>query len=178
MRTLRTLTGFTLIEMLVVVFIIGIITAGVMLSVSITGSDHELQTESERLATLMNYARDAAEIQTRELGLSCSAHGYEFLAFDPRTQLWGSIAEDDALRARKLPAGLTLKLKIETHDVVFTPPNDVDPKKPDVMIFSNGDLSSFELTVERDGAARSVTLAVDDKGHIATTASADKGKAS
>jgi len=41
MRTLRHRAGFTLIEMLVVVFIIGIITAGVLLSVNITGTDHE-----------------------------------------------------------------------------------------------------------------------------------------
>ena len=38
------------------------------------------------------------------------------------------------------------------------------------MIFSNGDLTAFELTVVREGGARSVTLALDDKGHIATTA--------
>ena len=75
MRTLRPPAGFTLIEMLVVVFIIGIVAAGVMLSVNLTGTDHELETESERLATLMNYARDAAEIQTREFGLACSASG-------------------------------------------------------------------------------------------------------
>jgi general secretion pathway protein H len=174
MRTFRHPAGFTLIEMLVVVFIIGIIAAGVLLSVSITGTDHELQTESERLATLMNYARDEAEMQTRELGLACSASGYEFYAFDPRTALWGSIQEDDALRARTLPAGLTLKLNVEGHDIVFKPPNKTDPKKPDVMIFSNGDLSAFELTVVRDGATRSVKLALDDKGHIATTASPEK----
>ena len=79
-----------------------------------------------------------------------------------------------ALRARTLPAGLTLKLNVEGHDIVFKPPNKTDPKKPDVMIFSNGDLSAFELTVVRDGATRSVKLAVDDKGHIATTASPEK----
>jgi general secretion pathway protein H len=174
MRTLHPPAGFTLIEMLVVVFIIGIIATGVLLSVSITGTDHELQTESERLATLMNYARDEAEIQTRELGLACSANGYAFYAFDPRTALWDNITEDDALRARTLPAGLTLRLNVEGHDIVFKPPNKEDPKKPDIMIFSNGDLSAFELTVVRDDAVRTVKLAVDDKGHIATIAPPEK----
>jgi type II secretion system protein H len=174
MRTLRFPAGFTLIEMLVVVFIIGIISAGVMLSVNITGTDHELQTESERLATLMNYARDAAEMQTREFGLACSATGYVFYAFDPRTALWGNVTEDDALRARNLPAGLTLKLNVEGHDIVFKPPNQEDPKKPDIMIFSNGDLSAFVLTVVRDEAARSVKVAADDRGNIAATAVPEK----
>jgi type II secretion system protein H len=103
--------GFTLIEMLVVVFIIGIIAAGVLLSVNLTGTDHELQTESERLATLMNYARDEAEMQTREFGLACSATGYAFYAFDPRTALWGSVTEDDALRPRILPAGSHVQIE-------------------------------------------------------------------
>ena len=169
MRTSRTTAGFTLIEILVVVFIIGIMTAGVLLSVNLTGSDHELQTESERLAALMTYARDAAEMQTRELGLACSAQGYEFLAFDARTGQWGSIQEDDALRARKLPAGLLIHLTVEAHDIVFKPPLATDVKKPDVMIFSNGDISSFELNMAREGVTRGVKLAVDDKGHIAAT---------
>jgi general secretion pathway protein H len=172
MRTSRPAAGFTLIEMLVVVFIMGIVAAGVLLSVNLAGSDHELQTESERLATLMNYARDEAEMQTRELGLACSAKGYEFFAFDPRTALWGSVTEDDALRPRTLPAGLALKLRVEGHDIVFKPVNKEDPKKPDVMIFSNGDLSAFELTLEREGAARSMKLAVDAKGHVAAVAPA------
>lgn len=166
MHTSRSASGFTLIEMLVVVFIIGIIAAGVVLSVGLTGKDHELDTESERIATLMNYARDAAEMQTRELGLACSATGYEFYAFDPRTQLWDSITEDDALHARRLPAGLNLKLRVEGHDVVFKPVNVADPKKPDIMIFSNGDLSDFQLTVQREGATRSVKVATNEKGKI------------
>jgi hypothetical protein len=122
----------------------------------------------------MNYARDTAEIQTREFGLACSTTGYEFYAFDPRTALWGSVTEDEALRARALPAGLTLRLKVEGHDIVFKAPNKEDPKKPDIMIFSNGDLSAFELTVVRDDAARSVKVAVDDKDHIAATAVPEK----
>jgi hypothetical protein len=41
-----------------------------------------------------------------------------------------------------------------------------DDKKvtPQVVIFANGDLSSFEITVVREGGIRSVTLSQDDKG--------------
>jgi len=34
------------------------------------------------------------------------------------------------------------------------------------MIFSNGDLTSFQLTVERQDAGRSITMASNDKGKI------------
>jgi hypothetical protein len=50
--------------------------------------------------------------------------------------------------------------------VVLTRPADAKDKTPQVMIFSNGDLTSFAATLERDGGRRSVTVTEDDKGHV------------
>lgn len=172
--------GFTLIELLVVVTIIGVIVVGVLLSMSAIGRDRELENETERLVTLMNYAREQAELQTRELGLYCGAHRYQFLAFDPLKMQWADIGADDALRARDVPPGLTLSLAVEGRDVVLDKVPDAknvpaDELRPHVMIFSNGDLTSFSLTIARDGAERSATLTPDDQGRIAAQ-TAQQGK--
>jgi len=47
-------------------------------------------------------------------------------------------------------------LNVEGHDIVFKPPSPEDPKKPDIMIFSNGDLSAFgaDRRARRRGAQR------------------------
>jgi general secretion pathway protein H len=202
--------GFTLIEIMVVVVIIGLISAGVLLSVNLTGKDHDLEKESDRLLTLVNYAREEAELQTREIGIIFHNDGYQFVAYDARRGLWREVYEDDVLRLRKLPDGLDVKLIVDARPVVLTPTSDIkptDPKDkkaqaktlkdinslkdaasaghklgedkdsksaleqakkvaPQVTIFSNGDLSSFEVTLERDGGIRSVTLALDDKGQV------------
>jgi general secretion pathway protein H len=200
--------GFTLIEILIVVVIIGIISAGVLLSVNLTGRDRDLEKETDRLLSLVNYAREQAELQTREYGVIFHEDGYQFLTYDARRGLWREIYEDDALRLRKLPDGLDVKLVVESRPVVLVPigeikkpdPNkdkklkslndvksledvaatpghsledkadssfdDVKPVTPQVMIFSNGDLTSFEVTVERENGVRSVTLAQDDKGAL------------
>jgi general secretion pathway protein H len=105
--------GFTLIEILVVVVIIGIVTVGAMLSLSFAGPDRELHTEGDRLADLMNYAQEQGELQTRELGLYCTDHSYRFLAFDARRNLWVPIDDDEALRARTLPDAVKLQLDVE-----------------------------------------------------------------
>jgi len=158
--------GFTLIEILVVLVIIGVITAGVLLSVNITGRDRELEKESDRLLALFKYTREQAELQTREYGVMFQDDGYEFLTYDTRRATWRSVFEDDALTARRLPDGLGFRLVVDARPVVLNRPKDAKDKTPQVMIFSNGDLSSFTATLEREGGARSVTLSEDSKGQV------------
>ena len=162
----RAACGFTLIEILVVVVIIGVLTAGIVLSVNITGRDRELEKESDRLLALFNYAREQAELQTREFGVMFQDDGYEFLTYDTRRDSWRSVFEDDALRARRLPDGLGFKLSVEARPVVLNRPKDAKDKTPQVMIFSNGDLTTFAATLEREGGMRSVTLTQDNKGQM------------
>jgi len=158
--------GFTLIELLVVVVIIGVISAGILLSLGLTGRDRELEKESDRLLALFTYAREQAELQTREYGVLFQHDGYEFLAYDARRAAWRSVFEDEALTARRLPDGLGFRLTVEARPVVLTRPTDAKDKTPQVMIFSNGDLTSFAATLEREGGVRSVTLAQDDTGQV------------
>ena len=158
--------GFTLIEILMVVLIIGLVSAGVLLSFGLTGRDRELEKESDRLLALFNYTREQAELQTREYGVLFEDDGYEFLTYDVHRAIWRSVEEDDALGARRLPDGLGVRLVVEARPVVLSRPKDSEDRTPQVMIFSNGDLTSFSATLERDGGRRSVTLAQDDKGQI------------
>ena len=158
--------GFTLIEIMVVVVIIGVVAALMVLSFTLTGRDRELEKESDRLFALFTYAREQAELQTREYGVLFQDDGYEFLTYDVRRAIWRSVPDDDALVARRLPDGLGVKLTVEARPVVLTRPKDARDKTPQVMIFSNGDLTSFAATLEREGGLRSVTVTQDDQGQV------------
>jgi general secretion pathway protein H len=158
--------GFTLVEILVVVVIIAVVTAGIVLSVNVTGRDRDLEKESDRLLALFKYTREQAELQTREFGIMFQDDGYEFLTYDARRDAWRGVFEDDALRARRLPDGLGFRLSVDARPVVLTRPKDAKDKTPQVMIFSNGDLSTFTATLEREGGVRSVTLTQDSSGQV------------
>lgn len=124
--------GFTLLEILIVVLIIGVVTAGMLLSMSFAGKDTELETESKRLLSLMDYAREQAELQTRDYGIFFGEHGYEFVAYDVRTGAWRPVFEDDALRRRDLPSGLEFKLVVDARPIVLTDDMNIPSgKKPD-----------------------------------------------
>jgi len=158
--------GFTLIEIMVVVVIIGVVAALMVLSFTVTGRDRELEKESDRLFALFTYSREQAELQTREYGVLFQDDGYEFLTYDVRRAIWRSVPDDEALVARRLPDGLGVKLTVEARPVVLTRPKDARDKTPQVMIFSNGDLTSFAATLEREGGLRSVTVTQDDQGQV------------
>jgi general secretion pathway protein H len=158
--------GFTLVEILVVVVIIGVLAAGMLLSVSLTGRDRELEQESTRLVDLFKYAREQGELQTREYGVMFQDDGYQFLVYDAHRGLWREVFEDDALSERKLPDGLTVTLTVDARPVVLKRPKDAKDKTPQVMLFSNGDLSTFSVTLQRDNGVRTVIIAPNEKGEI------------
>jgi general secretion pathway protein H len=158
--------GFTLVEILVVVAIIGVLAAALLLSVSLTGQDRDLEREATRLVDLLRYAREQAGLQTREYGVMFQDDSYEFLVYDPHRALWRDVFEDDALAERKLPDGLTVQLTVDARPIVLKRPKDATDKTPQVMVFSSGELSSFSVTLLRDNGVRSITVAPTDKGEI------------
>jgi type II secretion system protein H len=111
--------GFTLLELMVVVVIIGLVMAGVVISMGATGRDSQLEQERDRLNALISYVRERGALLTLEYGIRCGQHGYRFVYYDNRTMQWLPETLDDTLRVRHLPDGLDLQLIIEGRQVVL-----------------------------------------------------------
>ncbi len=186
-------SGFTLIEILVVIVIIGVIIVGAMLSLGATGKDSQLERERDRLFALMAYVHERGGMLTLEYGIRCGQHGYRFVYFDNITSQWVPETTDDTLRLRRLPAGLSLQLMIEGRPIVLTDKaltlgkrattpaggtvstlgdlsssftDQLADNAPQVLLFSNGETNSFALTITRDGVGRNVTLQSSADGTI------------
>jgi general secretion pathway protein H len=143
--------GFTLIEILVVVVIIGILAVGAVVSVSVIGEDRELERERDRIVAITDYLREQAALQNREFGMRLFDGGYEFLSWDVRTARWEPVADDPLLRQRTLPPGLESRVLVEGRPVILSKRDDKNPT-PQIMLFSSGELNSFELTLRRIGS--------------------------
>ncbi len=68
--------GFTLVEMLVVIFLLGLASAAVVLM--LPGGDSTVRNDAERLAARIAAARDEAVMQARPVAVWTRASGYGF----------------------------------------------------------------------------------------------------
>jgi general secretion pathway protein H len=164
----RVARGFTLLELMIVVFVIGLVTAGVVISFSGERRDEQLEREAERLDALFDYVREQAELQTRDYGFRISNRGYSFVVFDVLANQWRPAEEDDALRERPFPDGIETEVVVEGRKIVLeTKKKDVDDYMPHVLIFSNGDISSFEVILQRDQAVEErARIYSDESGNV------------
>lgn len=156
--------------------VIGIMIAGAILSVNIAGGDRELEKERDRIIAITDYLRDQAALQNREFGMRCFEGGYEFLSFDARKGLWLRLTGDNVTQSRELPAGLELTLRVEGRPVILPPAQVKDDElAPQIMLFSSGDLSLFELTLQRrgGGAARFAPATNSDRIEVRNLAAGE-----
>jgi general secretion pathway protein H len=163
--------GFTLIEILVVVLIIGIMVAGTVLSVGLAHGDRELEEERDRLLALTDYMRDQAALQGREFGLRGFRGGYEFVVFvhdldNPDNGMWQRLENDKMMRPRHLPSGLAMELAVDGRQIVLPEesPQQEDKQElvdlsPQVLLYSSGELNLFELILRRKPAGAGVRIA-------------------
>lgn len=156
--------GFTLIEVMVVIALIGIIVTLVQFNYSGKRPDDILKQESQRFAAIFEVASDYGMLNNIELGLVIKKNSYQFLGFDGIK--WAEIPEQDWLSIVEMPEGIEMSLSLddlpieepllfdantfkEKSEDDFTLMSDEEKEQqiiPEVYLLSGGDISPFSLT--------------------------------
>jgi len=139
--------GFTLLELLVVITIIGILFSFAALSIS-TSSNQDIEAEAQRFVALMRLASDEAIMNTQEMILEVDKHQYSFKILTDQGFVPVDAKSDKMFRPRKLADNLELKISIEDQEVNLD--DTRDENLPKVGIFSSGEMTPFTLTFLRD----------------------------
>ncbi len=139
----KTHAGFTLLELLAVIVIIGIIISFASLSIG-QNSSRIVQDEAERLHGLIQLAGEEAVLQGRELALEFDHDRYRFL--ERGKDDWQPVEEDDLLRERPLPEAVELELFLEGTETSFEDKENL----PRIFILSSGELIPFDMTLKTD----------------------------
>lgn len=134
--------GFTLLELLVVLVIIGVLAS--LIAISITPNQPSPQRESRRFHTVVEAAREQAVLFNQELGLELRENRYRVLQW--RALRWRPL-NSDLLSEHTLPDNLSQTLWIDgvpnTEGVAAS-----DPPQPQIVFFSTGEVTPFGWTLE------------------------------
>jgi general secretion pathway protein H len=161
-RCHRRVSGFTLLEVLVVLVIIGIVTAMAVVSTGVLGADHQMDEEAQRLQAVLAQAREESMLDGRDVGLRVDRQGYDFLRYNGRVAAWEPVVDDTLLRERELPEGLNASLRLEAREIELEPrtaPTEDEPAQPQVLVLASGDVVPFEILLHRDGTEETRRIA-------------------
>jgi len=141
--------GFTLIELLVVMVILGVTLGLVSLQVA-PSQQQSMQQEAQRIALLLQVARDEAIVRNRQIAFEATSDSYRFLVRNERQ--WEVIEHDDLLREREFKAA-PVTLLLEPAPTVPGPALRIvfgrEPvDKPFVLTVANG---SGRVAIHADG---------------------------
>ena len=89
--------GFTLLELLVVLVIMGIMLGAVSLN-AMQSTRQQLQTDAQRLSLLLQLAREEAIVRNRPTAFEAIQEGYRFIVFNDNH--WEVITDLETLRSR------------------------------------------------------------------------------
>lgn len=166
--------GFSLLEIMIVVVIVGIMISLATLSIG-SISDDGIDEHSRRFQILVELATEEASIRGRELGLRFYQHGYEFSAQVLEVDeegvsgwVWVPLDQDRLLKPRDFGEDISLDLEIEDEEVTLDYERDTEQTyTPQVFILSSGDITpAFMVRIRPTFASDGIKLAVDELGAV------------
>lgn len=164
-------TGFTLLEVMLVLLIMGLATGAVVLSYSGENGQDLLKKQTQRLQVVFNMASDYAVLNQRQLGLRVEDenNSYYFMYLDEE-QDWQKLELDTTFAEHQLPDLFSLELSLtdlpwETEESLFSSgvfdeelsvssdgveignEEEIKLEPPQIFIFSSGEITPFSITL-------------------------------
>jgi len=144
-------SGFSLMELMIVVLIIGISASMAMLYID--NSDERLKTEAQRLLAMAQFARDEAIITGESLGLVISNQQYYFTRLDK--QEWVQIKQKP-YRLFELSHDMRIRSLIANQQLNNSPQSQ---EKNDFIYFlPTGESSEFQIWISNDNDSEYVII--------------------
>lgn len=151
MRPYRAASGYTLMEVLVVVIITGIMTGLVIFSL---GRDQrgDPQAQLQRLAGLTEHWCQRAVLEGRPLGIRITGSGYDFWLPDSLgggsgsdPDYWQTVADEPAFVGHEWDEALQTVLLLQGQSA------PLDAEQPQIICHASSELTPFVLNLSRPG---------------------------
>jgi len=165
--------GFTLIEILVTLVIIGVLSGMAVLSFS-QNPVQTLRHEAKRLMVLIEVASEEAIIQGQELALSFDSDRYQLLQFDAEDRVWqpfkdktyGEYQLPEAIEVIYQPEGDEFATALAERADQFRNLNRGNGYLPMLLLLSSGESSGFRIIFQHSSSDLVVSIHGDGLGTL------------
>jgi general secretion pathway protein H len=157
-RAHRRGAGFTLVELLAVILILGIVLSMAALSINRRGREDVALDIARRVALVCQALADEAVYRARPLGIDLARDGYRIVEY--RAGAWRTAATDIAAYTLELPAGIE-----------FRGPQGgtyAASEQPDLVLLPNGDFRLRPVIIGDRSSPASVRLEPRAGGRLFT----------
>lgn len=155
--------GFTLLEVMVTLVLIGIFATFAMLSLRGSDESDRLAEEVQRLSVLLQLNRDEALLRGEQRGIRFSETGYTFMQLSDAGE-WQPVADTDFKQTHELPPGISLALWVDNRSLDL---DEVPAQLPQVVLLSSGETTEFRVAFNAaDSAVAQQWLACDLTGKL------------
>ncbi|NRB40355.1 MAG: prepilin-type N-terminal cleavage/methylation domain-containing protein [Pseudomonadales bacterium] len=173
-RLLSSIKGFTLIEMMAVMMIVGVAASMAALSIGSGTRPQEIKNASRQLYHSMNLAFEEAVYANQQFGLRFDVnlddvdpvYVYQWMVFVGEEQRW-YLTDIEELAEQKLPDRLIVEIEVEgqrvvigdqqknEEDIIFKVKKKSDEDAeihPDIYFFSSGETQNFVISIADEEA--------------------------
>lgn len=171
--------GFTLIEMMVVLIIIGIVISTIVISIKTDDIGEHMKIEMNRLQALVRLAREEAILQGQVMALAVGEKSYRFDVKDIEKDTWSAMQDDQVFRERNLVPGTHFvlviddvknekrdKFKLELSEDRKQPEQQQDDDYKRVQIDPSGEIFPFELIMSNEDETIEYKLVMGEDGKL------------
>ncbi len=159
--------GFTLLELLVVFFIIAVLSGLAVVSLRVSDPESILKNEMVKCRELLDLAAKEAIFSFRDVGVWFYVGGYGFWMKNEKGQ-WEPMTGDELLRPRTFPEGFSASLWLEENEVLLEESRDDEKKvpgsegpKPHLYFFSSGERLPFRVRLtNKTGLYREISSGI------------------
>lgn len=163
-------TGFTLMEVMLVILLMGLTAAAVTMSIGNSGPQQALERTAQQFMAATELVLDETVLSGQFIGIVIEKNSYQFVFY--KDGKWNPLEKDRMLSEKQMETGVSLNLVLDGLPLVqedeeekswfdepFIEAKTEDKKKhpePQIMLFPSGEMSAFELSF----------IAKTDKGQI------------
>ncbi len=126
--------GFTLIEILVVLLIIGITVGFALIAFGDFGSKRRIVVATEQFVNYVKFTQQIAILKTSTLGIQFHNNQYDILQLESANH-WQSMPKKTVFHSQHFPDNATLHLETS------------EKAGPQIIINASGDMSPFKLNI-------------------------------